>query len=156
MGPVVEFADLVHNGVLGRHIHPHWPDLMNRRAIPLILMPLVVTCLAACEKQELPVQKMTYVDDVGPILEEHCVECHLAGKKGAESSGLLMESYETLMKGSRFGRVIEPGSATTSSLYIIISGKARLTVSMPHGTEPMSDEEIETIRVWIEEGAIEN
>ncbi len=132
---------------------------MNRLAMHYIILPLVVAGLAACDKQEAPVQKIpktTYVNDVGPILEEHCVECHVAGKKGAESSGLLMDSYESLMKGSQFGRVIEPGSATTSSLYIIISGKARLTVSMPHGTEPLSDEEIATIRDWINEGAVEN
>ena len=67
-----------------------------------------------------------------------------------------MDSYESLMKGSQFGRVIEPGSATTSSLYIIISGKARLTVSMPHGTEPLGEAEMETIRVWIEQGAVEH
>ena len=130
---------------------------MNIRAISLVVLALVVAGLAACDKQaESPVQKVTYVDDVGPILEAHCVGCHLPGEKGAESSGLLMDSYESLMKGSRFGRVIEPGSATTSSLHIIISGKARLTVSMPHGTEPLSDEQIETIRAWIDAGAIEN
>jgi len=130
---------------------------MNIRVISLVVIPLVVAGLAACDKQaESPVQKVTYVDDVGPILQEHCAGCHVAGEKGAESSGLLMDSYESLMKGSRFGRVIEPGSATTSSLHIIISGKARLTVSMPHGTEPLSDEQIETIRAWIDAGAIEN
>ena len=129
---------------------------MNIRAISLIVLPLVVAGLAACDKKaESPVRKVTYVDDVAPILEKHCVACHVAGQKGAESSGLLMDSYKTVMKGSRFGRIIEPGSATTSSLYIIISGKARLTVSMPHGKEPLSAEEIETVRVWIEEGAIE-
>ena len=130
---------------------------MNTRVISLIALALVVAGLAACDKQaETPLKKVTYVDDVGPILQEHCAGCHVAGEKGAESSGLLMDSYESLMKGSRFGRVIEPGSAATSSLHIIISGKARLTVSMPHGTEPLSDEQIETIRVWIEEGALEN
>jgi hypothetical protein len=130
---------------------------MNSRAIFLVALPLVAASLAACgKKAESPAQTLTYVDDVGPILEEHCAGCHVPGEKGAESSGLLMDSYDSLMKGSQFGRVIEPGSATTSSLYIIIAGKARLTVSMPHGTEPLSDEQIETIRAWIDAGAIEN
>lgn len=80
----------------------------------------------------------------------------MAGQQGAEASGLLIDSYESLMEGSRFGPVIAPGSPMTSSLYVLVTGKARLTITMPHGKDPLSAEEIETIRVWIENGAVEN
>jgi hypothetical protein len=59
------------------------------------------------------------------------------------------------MKGSRLGPVIKPGSALSSSLYILVSGKDKLTVNMPHGKAPLSAEDIETIREWINDGAVE-
>lgn len=132
---------------------------MSIRAMPVAVLLLLAAGLVACEKaeQEQPqAPKVTYADDVGPILQKHCVECHVIGRQGAVDSGLLMDSYESLMKGSSFGPVINPGSAMTSSLYVLLTGKARLTVTMPHGKEPLSPEEIETIRLWIENGALEN
>lgn len=132
---------------------------MSIRAMPLAVLLLIAAGLAACDKAEqeqLQIQKVTYVDDVGPIMQKHCAACHVAGQQGAEASGLLIDSYESIMKGSRFGSVINPGSAMTSSLYNLVSGKAILTITMPHGKDPLSAEEIETIRVWIENGAVEN
>jgi hypothetical protein len=67
-----------------------------------------------------------------------------------------MDSYTSLMKGTPFGPVINPGSPMSSSLYILISGKDKLTITMPHTREPLSDDDIRTIRIWIENGAIEN
>jgi mono/diheme cytochrome c family protein len=120
--------------------------------------PLLITAgLSSCEKAEQPqYQNVTYANDVEPIIQKHCAECHLTGKQGARESGLLMDSYESLMKGTPFGQVINPGSAMSSSLYMLVSGKDKLTVTMPHSKESLSDEEIETIRVWIENGAVEN
>ncbi len=130
---------------------------MSIRAMPLAVLLIVAACLVACDKAEqLQPQKVTYASDVEPIMQKHCAECHMAGKKGAEASGFLMDSYESVMKGTRFGPVIDPGSAISSSLYILVAGKADLTINMPHGKDPLSTEEIETIRVWIEKGAVEN
>ena len=132
---------------------------MSIRAMQLAVLLLITAGLVACDKveqEQLQFQKVTYADDVDPIMQKHCVECHVAGQQGAEASGLLIDSYESVMKGSRFGPVIVPGSAITSSLYILVSGKAKLTITMPHGKDPLSTEEIETIRVWIENGAVEN
>ena len=130
---------------------------MNIRALPLAVLLLITAGLSSCDIPEQPqLQKVTYADDVAPIMQKHCAECHAAGQQGAKASGLLMDSYESLMKGTEFGPVIKPGSAMASSLYILVSGKDKLTITMPHGKEPLSDEEIETIRVWIENGAVEN
>ena len=130
---------------------------MNIRSMPFAVLLPIAASLAACDKAEQPQpHKVTYTDDVKPILQKHCFECHVAGQQGAKASGLLMDSYASLMKGTSFGPVINPGSPTASSLYILISGKDKLTITMPHGKEPLSDNEIETIRVWIENGAVEN
>jgi hypothetical protein len=127
--------------------------------MPLVALLLVTAGLAACDKdkvQQPQFRKVTYADDVEPILQKHCAECHVAGKQGAVASGLLIDSYESVRKGSRLGPVINPGSAMTSSLYILVSGNDSLTINMPHGKAPLSAEEIETIRFWIENGAVEN
>ena len=130
---------------------------MNIRAMYLAAPLLISAGLSSCDKAEQPqYQKVTYANDVEPIIQKHCAVCHLSGQQGARESGLVMDSYASLMKGTPFGQVINPGSAMSSSLYILVSGKDRLTVTMPHGKKPLSDEEIETIRVWIENGAVEN
>jgi hypothetical protein len=132
---------------------------MRIRAVLLAVLPAMTASLAACDKdkiEQLQFQKVTYADDVAPIIEEHCAECHVAGQQGAEATGFLVDSYASLMKGSRLGSVIDPGSAKTSSLYNMVSGKGNLAITMPHGKDPISDEDIETIRVWIENGAVEN
>ena len=130
---------------------------MHIRVMHLAALLLITAGLSSCDKPEQSqFQKVTYVDDVKPILQKHCAECHVTGQQGAKASGLLMDSYASLMKGTSFGQVIHPGSAMSSSLYILISGKDKLTITMPHGKKPLSDEEIETIRVWIENGAVEN
>jgi len=130
---------------------------MNIRAMYLAAPLLISAGLSSCDKAEQPqYRKVTYANDVEPIIQKHCAVCHVSGQQGARESGLVMDSYESLMKGTPFGQVINPGSAMSSSLYILVSGKDRLTVTMPHGKKPLSDEEIETIRVWIENGAVEN
>jgi mono/diheme cytochrome c family protein len=130
---------------------------MNFRVMHLVVLLLISAGLSSCDKAETPqLQKVTYTDDVEPIIQKHCAECHVTGLQGARASGLLMDSYESLMKGTPVGQVIHPGSPMSSSLYILISGKDKLTINMPHGKKPLSDEEIETIRVWIETGAVEN
>lgn len=135
---------------------------MNSRVIPLTVLLALATGLAGCEQggqqQPPPVQtpKVSYAEDVAPILQKHCAECHLPGMTGAVETGFQIDSYASLMKGSQYGPVIEPGLARTSSLFILLTGKDHLTVNMPHGREPLSELEIETIRVWIDQGALDN
>ena len=132
---------------------------MRIRIMHVVVPLLVAAGLPACHKdraQQPQTRKVTYADDVEPILKMHCAECHHGKGKGVVESGLLMDSYESLMKGTRQGPVIKPGSALTSSLYLLVSGKNELTVNMPHETIPLSPEEIETIRIWIDTGALEN
>ncbi|HUT40392.1 MAG TPA: c-type cytochrome domain-containing protein [Gammaproteobacteria bacterium] len=140
---------------------------MNIRVMPLAALLAIAASLVACDKDKAgqlqlqkaeapPLQQVSYADDVAPILQKHCAECHVAGKPGAEATGLHVDSYASLMKDTRYGPVIHPGSARTSSLYILVSSKDNLTISMPHGKAPLSAEDIETIRVWIDNGAVEN
>ncbi len=132
---------------------------MSFRILHFAVLVATAAGLAACDNNKAPQQqqrKVTYTDDVDPIMQKHCAECHVAGQAGAVESGFLTDSYESVMKGTRFGAVVSPGSATTSSLYNMVAGKGNLTVTMPHGRDPLSAAEVETIRLWIDDGAVEN
>ena len=131
-----------------------------QRAVRLFGVSLAMLAgLMACEKNQsasTPVlPEKTYVDDVAPILAEHCAGCHLPGQPGAEATGFLVDSYAAVMDESNYGRVVDPGSAKTSSLYNLVASEDHLMVTMPSDRDPLSPEEIETIRVWIDSGAVE-
>jgi hypothetical protein len=128
---------------------------MNIRYTLPVVSLLIVVGVAACDK-EAPFRTVTYVDDVEPIVQQHCMECHVAGQEGAEKSGYLMDSYEAVMKGTRFGPVIVPESSESSSLYLLVAGKADPSILMPHSKAPLSTEQITTIRLWIDKGAVKD
>lgn len=113
----------------------------------LLVAVVIVAGLSGCTK------KVTYAD-VEPALQEKCAECHTGDHEGVKASGFSVESYEALMKGTRLGPVIVEGSAESSSLYRMVAGKTDPSIQMPHGKEPLSDEQIETLRIWIDQGAV--
>lgn len=125
---------------------------MSIRHTLTVVTFLIVAGIAACDS-EAPFRTVTYVDDVAPIVQEHCIECHVAGQEGTEKSGFMMDSYEAVMKGTKFGPVIVPESSESSSLYRMVAGEADPSIQMPHGKASLSDEQITTIRLWIDKGA---
>ncbi len=93
-------------------------------------------------------QAVSFAEDIVPILEEHCTECH--SEENAEL-GLKVDTYEGLMAGSDYGTVVEAGDAD-GSLFIdmIVSG------DMPEDGDPMPADELEMLKTWIDEGAENN
>ena len=117
------------------------------------LLILALTTLPGCQKTP----QVSYSQDVKPIIEEHCLKCHKIGGEGEEKSGLNMETYAALMKGTKFGPMVVPGDSFGSNLVILIEGRADPSIHMPrdeHG--PLSEAEIGTIKQWIDQGALEN
>ena len=114
-------------------------------------LPLVLL-LAGCHKTP----EISYAKDVEPIIKKNCVECHLQGGKGFVASGFLVESYESLMKGTKFGPVIVPGDPLSSSLYRLVAGEVDKSIQMPHGKDPIPASQITTIENWIVQGAKNN
>ena len=74
--------------------------------------------------------------------------------EGAQKSGFQIDSYASIMKGTKLGPVIVPGSAESSTLYRLVAHKANPRINMPHGKAPLTAGEIDTIRLWIDQGAI--
>jgi uncharacterized membrane protein len=95
-----------------------------------------------------PIQAVSFAEQVMPIFEARCVECHSA--TDAEL-GLNLTTYEGVMAGSDYGTVIEPGNPEGSLLIDMVASG-----DMPEEGDPMPAEELDLIRTWIQEGAENN
>lgn len=107
--------------------------------------------LGACGQKEI-----SYKADVQPILKQYCMECHVEGGEGYQKSGLLMTSYESLMKGTKFGPIIKPGDSLTSALNMLVEGRADPSLKMPHGKAPLPADKIAVLKKWVDQGAKNN
>lgn len=120
----------------------------------VFLIGLLVALTSACGRSEPTV---SFSKDVKPALDSRCGECHSPGQAGYEASQLSFASYESLMKGTRYGPVVIAGDSVSSNLVVLIEGRADPSISMPHGdAEPLLQSEIDAIKLWIEQGAQEN
>ncbi len=119
----------------------------------LAIVAVFAMSVAGCGRQE---RQVSYGADVEPILDRACRECHAIGKQGFAASGLSVASYEDLMRGTRFGPVVLAGDADSSVLVQLIEGRADPSLKMPHGDESLYQGEIETVRLWVSQGAADN
>lgn len=100
---------------------------------------------AAAEGAPVPV---SFANDILPILENRCIECH-GGRRTRE--GLDMKTYESLMQGSENGPVVIPGRADESLFVeLIVKGE------MPDRGPKVTAEELKLIIDWINQGALNN
>ncbi len=113
----------------------------------LIMLSFLIT---GCTKQ------VSFSKDVMPIFKAKCLSCHAEGSEGFEASGLSVESYEQIIKGTQHGPVIEPGYSYFSTLQIVVEHRARPSISMPKDSAKLSSSEVQIIGEWIDQGAKNN
>lgn len=94
------------------------------------------------------VATVSYREDIAPLLKKDCVSCH------GGQIGLYVDSYDTLLAGSSWGKVVIPGDTSNSTLLQRIKGE--IQPRMPLNRPSMSLEEIALIETWIREGAANN
>ena len=127
---------------------------MGIKNLASILGIIAVSAVVACTEKPPAVSFKT---DVVPVLQANCMECHKTGGQGQVASGLSMETYESLMKGTKYGPVIKAGDSLSSTLVRLIEGKADPSINMPHGDrQPLNEAQIATIKNWIQQGAQNN
>jgi len=125
---------------------------MNRHRRSLAILVLAV--LAACAVGH----RVSYQQEIYPILADNCFTCHTPPDgEGYRTVGLNMASWQTLMRGSDYGRIIVPGDSRRSVLNMLVEGRADASLRMPHdAVEPLSDGDIESLRRWVDQGAKNN
>jgi len=99
---------------------------------------------------------VSFAEDVLPLLKFKCSQCHQAGGEGLEKSGFDVSSYDTVMKGTKFGAMIIAGDPDASSLMRMLDWGVSPDIRMPHGKKQLSTCDRDLIRTWIFEGAKNN
>src|ERR1700693_4337981 len=84
--------------------------------------------------------------DAYSVLQKNCFPCH----GPAKTSGLDLRTAEAALAGGMHGAVIVASDPEQRKLYKLITHVAE--PAMPPGKK-LSDDDIETLRIWIEAGA---
>jgi mono/diheme cytochrome c family protein len=101
---------------------------------------------SGAQAQQAPVD---FVRDIQPIFQTSCAPCHTGEKPKGE---LRLDNKTLALKGGISGAVIIPGNSRGSRLMQRILGEGG-EKRMPLNREPLSAEQIELIRRWIDAGA---
>jgi len=100
--------------------------------------------------------KISFAEDVVPILVGHCYSCHTPGGQGNKKSGLDLSTYDGIMKGTKSGKMVIPGDPESSNLVWLLDWRGAPDTHMPLGKKKLSTCDRDTIREWIREGAKDN
>lgn len=120
------------------------------KLVALCLFPLLMT---ACGGEPA----VSFSQEVQPIINQHCVQCHETGGVGEVTSGFNLTTYDGLMKGTDSGPMVIAGDIEGSNMIVLMEGRADPSISMPHGeNEPVPKKDIQTIKTWIAQGAKNN
>ena len=115
---------------------------------------LFLLVLSGCATEPL----VGFQSDISPLLQKKCQQCHVPPNgPGYIKTGLNMASYDTLMQGTLFGTVILPGDSKRSVLNKLAEGRAGSLESMPHGdARKLTAEEVKLLKLWVNQGALNN
>jgi mono/diheme cytochrome c family protein len=127
--------------------------MMKKFFLPILIFSLT-GCLNNVEDVAGEVQiEVSFSNDVQPIfIAKGCIGCHSSG-------GFNMSSYESLINsnGIQYGNnIIVVGDADASGLVDKIEPNPQEGRRMPNDGNFLSGNEIQTIRAWINEGALNN
>src|SRR5438874_405617 len=88
--------------------------------------------------------KVTYQDQVLPLIEANCAKCHNADKKKAD---LDLTSYQGALQGSGSGPVLISGNPDNSKLWKAITHAEE--PNMPPNRPRLPDKDLAIFKQWI-------
>jgi len=111
---------------------------------------ILVTTQAGLSLRSMAQDSVSFPEQVAPVLQEHCIACHCA--KRAEG-GYRIDTIEQLIKpGDSASSPLVPGKRDQSE-WILRMKHTDASLRMPLDSEPISNETIEMIAKWIDQGA---
>ena len=126
--------------------------MVGVRVVALFIFLLHLDVSAAIDESQLPptaTNRIEYLRDIKPILDDHCLRCHGPSKP---KSGFRLDSRALLLKGGENGVAVIPGQSAKSPF---IHDVARLVADMempPAGKgEALTPEQIGLLRAWIDQ-----
>ena len=132
-------APLPHRNVPHRDVPSRNVPSRDRKGASVMVMLL----------STLPLSAAPTYKDVSAIFAARCYGCHAASVK---MGSLNLQTWEGFQEGGTHGKIVVPGKSAESRLYLLIAGKDM--PSMPMDGSKLSLEQIETIRAWIDAGAV--
>ena len=103
-------------------------------------------------KASLADEKISYTNDVLPIFQSRCYGCHQNANKLGDFD---LTNFESLLRGGESGdAAIVPGEPENSYLLQLIQPDEDGNTEMPIDADPLSADQVQTIRRWIKEGAV--
>lgn len=120
-----------------------------------LLMAAQTTTHSTANAQDKPAEsaKVSYYKQVRPIFQAQCQGCHQPAKAGG--SYVMTDFKKLVAKGESGEAAVVPGKPDASYLVKLITpkdGKAE----MPKGKNPLNGADVEVIRKWISEGAVDD
>ena len=119
---------------------------------------LYTACIATClglfnaspSNAEEPID---FNRDVRPLLSEHCYACH-GFDESARQAGLRLDTREGAIQDRGGYAAVTPGKPDQSELLDRITTSDPELLMPPADSHPkrLNEEEIETLRKWIEQG----
>src|SRR5579859_846389 len=122
---------------------PHVPHCASRSYFAL-LAALFLTATARAD------DKVTYQDNVLPLIQAHCAKCHNEDKRKAD---LDLTSYQGALKGSGSGAIVVAGNPDASKLWRAVTQVEDPT--MPPNSPPLPAAELDIFKKWIQGGLLE-
>ena len=133
-----------------------------------LLILITVLFFGSCAKQQGPVvpeidpTTVSYAEDVQPIFDAYCISCHKAateqyyGNLNLESGASYQDLVDVVSDGYNPQKRVTPEAVDNSVLWIKINESGALGSNMPLGAEALSATQQELIKIWIQEGALNN
>ena len=115
----------------------------------LSLSGAILCLLATAGRMRADEPAPDFATQIAPLLTKYCAGCHT--EEDGEGD-LSLESYAGLLKGGQTGPVITAGSAKSSRLIGVLTGRVEPAMP-PEDEEAPTDKEIALLAAWIEAGA---
>ena len=120
-----------------------------------MLLTLIMGCAWTSLADSLPTrldkgEERRFRNEVEPLLEQHCFECHSHAAKKAKG-GLVLDSRSGWSIGGDSGPAVIPGRPEQS---LLISAVRREDLEMPPDGR-LADDLIQTLVRWVSEGAFD-
>lgn len=94
--------------------------------------------------------RINFTESVQPILEQNCLSCHQESK---DKGGLRLDNKADAFAGGDSGEAIVPGFPDESPLYTLTILPEGHDDIMPPKGDPLTQEQTDTLKAWIEQGA---
>jgi hypothetical protein len=116
----------------------------------LILGPSPVRAKEAIDLPPPAEKKIDFLQDVQPILEKKCAQCH---GRSHDKGGFRIDTRDLLLSESDNGKSVQPGKSADSLFIHLVAGLDPEEV-MPKKGSRLSTNQVAILRAWIDQGVV--